>query len=171
MGHTPPCVTIVRINGGLPGEMQFSPDECKLTLAVVGIVPGMTLESIISDLSTVIASHFSGRDDLSFSVNQVKDSLFVEATNLVPEDQEPCVSIFKAYSQLMDGQKPIINRKNAFNDTIRFREAGINAVTFGPGEDGWNLDNESVSIAKAVMAAKIYALTIVNILGADTNAL
>lgn len=171
MGHTPPCVTIVRINGGLPGEMQFSPDECKLTLAVVGIVPGMTLDSIIADLTSLISDHFSGRDDLSFSVNQVKDSLFVEATNPVPEDQEPCVSISRAYSQLMDGQKPIINRKNAFNDTIRFREAGINAVTFGPGEDGWNPDNESISIPKAVMAAKMYALTIVNILGVKSNAL
>ena len=82
MGHTPPCVTIVRINGGLPGEMQFSPDECKLTLAVVGIVPGMTLDSIITDLTSLITDHFSGRDDLSFCVNQVKDSLFVEATTL-----------------------------------------------------------------------------------------
>ena len=170
MGHTPPCVTIVRINGGLPGEMQFSPDECKLTLAVVGIVPGMTLDSIITDLTSLVADHFSGRDDLSFSVNQVKDSLFVEATSPVPEDQEPCVSISKAYSQLMNGEKPIINRKNAFNDTIRFREAGINAVTFGPGEDGWNPDNESISIPKAIMAAKMYALTIVNILGDESDA-
>ena len=70
----------------------------------------------------------------------------------------------------MDGQKPIINRKNAFNDTIRFREAGINAVTFGPGEDGWNPDNESISISKAVIAAKMYALTIANILGAEGDA-
>ena len=61
--------------------------------------------------------------------------------------------------------KKTAHRKNAFNDTIRFREAGINAVTFGPGEDGWNPDNESISISKAVMAAKMYALTIVNILG------
>ena len=60
--------------------------------------------------------------------------------------------------------------KMLFNDTIRFREAGINAVTFGPGEDGWNPDNESISISKAVIAAKMYALTIANILRAEGDA-
>ena len=165
MGHTNPCVTIVRIKGGLPGEMQFSPDECQITLAVVGIVPGMSLESIVSDLNSVVGKHFSGRKDITFSINQVKDSLFVDATDPVPEDQEPCVSIVNSYQKLMGGKTPIFNRKNAFNDTIRFRHAGINAVTFGPGEDGWDPDNESISIPKAVLAAKIYALTILDILG------
>ena len=125
----------------------------------------MSLESILSDLSSVIGNHFSSRKDISFTVNQVKDSLFVDATDPVPEDQEPCLSIVKSYQKLMDGKKPIINRKNAFNDTIRFRQAGINAVTFGPGEDGWDPDNESISISKAVLAAKMYALTIIDILG------
>jgi acetylornithine deacetylase/succinyl-diaminopimelate desuccinylase-like protein len=164
MGHTPPCTTIVRIRGGLPGEMQFSTDECHLTMAVVGIVPGMTLDSIIQDVNSVVASLFSARDDIEFLVEQVPGSLFVEATDPVPMDEEPCRSISKAYAALMDGKKPIPNRKNAFNDTIRFREAGVNAVTFGPGEDGWAPDNESISITKAVKAAQMYALTIMEIL-------
>jgi acetylornithine deacetylase len=65
----------------------------------------------------------------------------------------------------MGGAEPKPNRKNAFNDTIRLREAGINAVTFGPGEDGWAVDNENISVTKSVMAARIYALTIMEILG------
>ena len=69
----------------------------------------------------------------------------------------------------MDGKIPIPNRKNAFNDTIRLREAGINAVTIGPGEDGWSPDNEGISITKAVMASKIYALTIMEILKVQTD--
>ncbi len=169
MGHTPPCVTIVRIRGGLPGEMQFSPDECVLTLAVVGIVPGMTIDSVINDLTAVADTLFKDREDISFTVNQVPDSLFVDATEPVPLDEEPCMSISKSYALLMGGKLPIPNRKNAFNDTIRFRDAGINAVTFGPGEDGWNPDNESISITKAVTAAKIYALTIMEILGVTNS--
>ena len=169
MGHTPPCVTIVRIRGGLPGEMQFSPDECVLTLAVVGIVPGMTIDSVIKDLTVVADTLFKDREDISFAVNQVPDSLFVDATEPVPVDEEPCKSISKSYSLLMGGKLPIPNRKNAFNDTIRFRDAGINAVTFGPGEDGWDPDNESISITKAVTAAKIYALTIMEILGVSNS--
>jgi formylaminopyrimidine deformylase len=167
MGHTPPCCTVVRIRGGLPGEMQFSPDTCTITLAVVGIVPGMTLASVISDIEQTARDACAGVNTIGFSVRQVPGSLFVNATEPVPVDQEPCTSLRAVYRRLM-GREPGVNRKNAFNDTIRFREAGINAVTFGPGEDGWAVDNESISITKAVMATRIYALTIMQILGVWT---
>jgi formylaminopyrimidine deformylase len=164
MGHTPPCCSVVRIRGGLAGEMQFSPDACTITLAVVGIVPGMTLSSVIADIEQTARNAFAGLNTTGFSVRQVPGSLFVNATEPVPTDQEPCVSLRAVYRRLM-GREPGVNRKNAFNDTIRFREAGINAVTFGPGEDGWAVDNESISITKAVMATRIYALTIMQLLG------
>ncbi|MGB3247199.1 MAG: M20 family metallopeptidase [Sulfitobacter sp.] len=162
-GHTPPCVTVVRMRGGLPGEMQFSPDTCVITLAVVGIVPGMTMESVLSDINSVTRSITEGSNRISATVNQVAGSLFVDATPPVPMDQEPCVSLVRASERLL-GQTPVPNRKNAFNDTIRLREFGMNAVTFGPGEDGWAADNEWISITKSVAAAQIYALTIMDIL-------
>jgi formylaminopyrimidine deformylase len=164
MGHTPPCCSVVRIRGGLPGEMQFSPDTCTVTLAVVGIVPGMTLASVMTDIENVAQETFSGLNDVSVNVRQVPGSLFVNATEPVPLDEEPCRSLRAVYRRLM-GCEPGVNRKNAFNDTIRFREAGINAVTFGPGEDGWAVDNENISVTKAVMATRVYALAIMQILG------
>ena len=167
MGHTPPCAALVRIRGGLEGEMQFTPDTCTLTLAVVGIVPGMTLESIVADIEAVAASVLGADNQTRARVRQVPDSLFVAATQPVPMSEEPCVSLSSAYARLMGGCVPSPNRKNAFNDTIRLREAGINAVTFGPGDDGWAPDNESISITKAVMAARIYALAVLQILGID----
>ncbi len=164
MGQTPPCVTVVRVRGGLPGEMQFSPDECVLTLAVAGIVPGMTLESVLGDIQSVVGGVLGGNNAASYEIRQVPGSLFVSGTKAVGKDEQPCVSIRKAYRQLL-GEEPNINRKNAFNDTIRFREAGFNAVTFGPGEDGWSPINEGISVTKSVVAAKIYALAIMDILG------
>ncbi len=166
MGHTPPCVTIVRIRGGLEAEMQFSPDTCTITMAVVGIVPGMTLESVLADIQAVADGVLGGSNQASASARQVPGSLFVNATEPVPMSEEPCRSLAATYGRLMGGRATQPNRKNAFNDTIRLREAGINAVTFGPGEDGWAVDNENISITKAVMAARIYALTIMQILGA-----
>ena len=164
MGHTPPCCSVVRIRGGLAGEMQFSPDACTITLAVVGIVPGMTLAGVIADIERAAAEVFAGVNRLGVEVRQVPGSLFVDATEPVPVEVEPCRSLRAVYRRLM-GREPNVNRKNAFNDTIRFREAGINAVTFGPGEDGWAVDNENISITKAVMATRIYALAIMQILG------
>ena len=169
MGHTPPCVTIVRIRGGLEAEMQFSPDTCTITMAVVGIVPGMTLESVLADIQAVANGALGGSNGASAHARQVPGSLFVNATEPVPMDEEPCRSLASVYGRLMGGKVTQPNRKNAFNDTIRLREAGMNAVTFGPGEDGWAVDNESISITKAVMAARIYALTIMQILGARAS--
>jgi len=164
MGHTPPCASVVRIRGGLPGEMQFTPDGCTLTLAVVGIVPGMTMDSVLADIDAMTGEALGGRNDVSFSVRQVPGSLFVSGTPAVGADEQPCVSIRKSYGRLLGGE-PKINRKNAFNDTIRLREAGMNAVTFGPGEDGWAPVNEAISVTKSVAAAKIYSLAIMDILG------
>lgn len=167
-GHTPPCTTVVRVRGGLPGEMQFSPDTCIITLAVVGIVPGMTMDSVLADIGSVTRTITEGSNRISAQVRQVPGSLFVEATPPVPMDQEPCVSLVKASERLI-GKAPVPNRKNAFNDTIRLREAGMNAVTFGPGEDGWAADNEWISITKSVASAKIYALAIMDILKVRTE--
>jgi acetylornithine deacetylase/succinyl-diaminopimelate desuccinylase-like protein len=164
MGHTPPCCSVVRVRGGLPGEMQFSPDACFITLAVVGIVPGMTLAGIVADIERVANETFAGSNKLGIDVRQVPGSLFVNATEPVSIEDEPCRSLRSVYRRLM-GCEPGVTRRNAVNDTIRFREAGINAVTFGPGEDGWAVDNENISITKAVMATRIYALTIMQILG------
>lgn len=164
MGHTPPCICVVRINGGLPGEMQFSPDSCTLSLAVVGIVPGMTIESVLSDIQSSVETHFSGRNDIKIGLRQMPGSLFVGATNAVSADEEPVATLTKTYQAIL-GDTPELNRKNAFNDTIRFREAEMNAVTFGPGEDGWSPVNEAISIPKSVSATKIYAVTAMRILG------
>ena len=48
--------SVVRIKGGLKGEIQFSPDTCTITLAVVGIIPGMTLDTVLHDINKVVDS-------------------------------------------------------------------------------------------------------------------
>lgn len=46
-------------------------------------------------------------------------------------------------------------RGAAFNDTIRFRHVGIPAVTFGPGDDGWAVNDESIGIDTMVTAVQV----------------
>jgi len=132
--------------------------------AVVGILPGMTIDSVINDITAVVGDTLKDQEVVDYDVKQVPDSLFVNGTDPISMDEEPNISLSKAYQKLL-GEQPHINRKNAFNDTIRFNEAGINAVTFGPGEDGWSPVNEGISVPKSIAAAKIYAVTIMNILG------
>ena len=75
MGHTPPMCSIVRIRSGLTGEIQFSPDICVVTLSVVGIVPGMTMESVLQDINKVANDVLGGSNEITVSVQQVPGSL------------------------------------------------------------------------------------------------
>jgi len=163
-GGTPPTTAILRVSGGKPRELQFTPDESVAVLGVVGIVPGMTLESILADIRAVLASATADEPGLAATVSQYPGSLFVNATRELGRDTEPAASLRRAYARVIGGE-PHIYRKNAYNDTIRFAEAGIPSITFGPGEDGWPPDNEYIGITKSIAATKVLALTIIELLG------
>ncbi|MDI3491365.1 MAG: formylaminopyrimidine deformylase [Thauera sp.] len=163
MGGTPPMVAPTRIRAGEPREMQFTPSECKVILAVVGLVPGMTLASVLKDIEDRISELAAEDPDLKASVRQVPGSLFVPATIEVPENSEPVASLARAYHKVL-GEEPRFYRKNAYCDTIRFSHAGIPSVTFGPGEDGWPPVNEYIHTVKAVPSTKVLALAMLAIL-------
>lgn len=162
-GGTRPMVCPTRTNAGVPREMQFTPAECRTVVAVVGIVPGMTLESICADIQLVIDRLGKEDPDFKASVRQVPNSLFVPATLEVPKSQEPVASLTEAYRKVL-GEDPHYYRKNAYCDTIRFSHAGIPSVTFGPGEDGWPPVNEYIHTPKAVPATQVLAIAMLRIL-------
>lgn len=163
-GGTPPRTALIRCNGGLRREMQFTPDICKAVLAIVGIVPGMTPESVMADIEAVIAAHAEADPELQASARPYPGALFVNATLEQEPEAGPTRQLRDAYRRVL-GEEPELYRKNAFNDTIRFAERGLAAVTFGPGEDGWPPVNEYIGITKSVAATKILALTVLDLLG------
>lgn len=165
-GGTPPMVTVLRIAGGVPREMQFTPDSCKAVLGVVGILPGMTRDSVMADINRVIAGALAADPTLKAEARPFPGALFVDGTGEQEADAEPVRALRKAYGEALSGE-PKLYRKNAFNDTIRFSERGFKAVTFGPGEDGWAPVNESIHIGKAVAATRILALTVMDLLGVE----
>lgn len=163
-GGTPPRTTVLRVEGGMKREMQFTPDVCRAVVGVVGIVPGMTQESVLADVEAFLAKERIADATLDVSARPYPGSLFVSAT-LEQDEQGRLVSALSdAYRDIL-GETPALYRKNAFNDTIRFAERGLTAVTFGPGEDGWPPINEYVDIPKAVAATKILVLTILSLSG------
>jgi acetylornithine deacetylase/succinyl-diaminopimelate desuccinylase-like protein len=166
-GGTPPMAALIRVNGGIKREMQFTPDICRAVLAIVGILPGMTADSVMADIQTVIEDHASVDPDLRATARPYPGAMFVDGTIERDESANPTIALSRAYGRLL-GAAPAIYRKNAFNDTIRFAERGHAAVTFGPGEDGWPPINEYIHIDKAVAATKILALTVMDLLGVET---
>ncbi|GAC1340537.1 MAG: ArgE/DapE family deacylase [Beijerinckiaceae bacterium] len=163
-GGTPPRTTVLRVEGGLKREMQFTPDVCRAVVAVVGIVPGMTPNTIAADVEAFLATARAADPSLEVTAKPYSGSLFVSGTMEQDEAGTLVTTLAKAYRQVL-GDTPPLYRKNAFNDTIRFAERGLAAVTFGPGEDGWPPINEYVDIRKAVAASKILALAILDLAG------
>jgi acetylornithine deacetylase len=167
-GGTEPMVTVNRISGGLAREMQFTPDHCRVILGVVGLVPGMTSESVMQDINAVIERESRADNDLKAGAKLYPGTLFVSGTMEQDEAAHPTLALRRAYQRIL-GEEPQLYRKNAYNDTIRFAERGLPAITFGPGEDGWPPINEYIHIGKAVAATRILALTILDILGVDAQ--
>jgi acetylornithine deacetylase/succinyl-diaminopimelate desuccinylase-like protein len=163
-GGTPPMAALIRVQGGVKREMQFTPDVARAVLAIVGILPGMTPESVMADIQAVIAAEVEKDPSLKVTARPYPGALFVDGTLEQDEAANPTVALSRAYHRLL-GEMPSIYRKNAFNDTIRFAERGHAAITFGPGEDGWSPVNEYIHIGKAVAATKILALTVLDLVG------
>lgn len=167
-GGTKPSACLLRIGGGLPKELQFTPEKCQAIFAVVGIVPGMTAETILQDIANVIESIARSGARGTVSLRQLPNSLFVAATEELDTTSVLVSSIANAYQDVL-GKKPTFYRKNAYCDTIRFSHSGIPSITFGPGEDGWPPMNEYIDISKALPAARILALTLLRLLNTKTK--
>lgn len=167
-GSTAPRACVVRINGGLAGEMQFTADVCTAVLAVVGIIPGMTAQSILADVHELLERLKQRDSALDATVRLFPESLFVPATAELSPETQPVKAVTRAYRRVL-GEEPLLYRKNAYCDTIRFSQHGIPSITFGPGEDGWPPINEYIHVEKSVAAARIYALAIMDLLGVSST--
>ncbi|MEH2523977.1 MULTISPECIES: M20 family metallopeptidase [unclassified Bradyrhizobium] len=163
-GGTRPMTALVRVHGGVKREMQFTPDVARAVIAVVGILPGMTPDSVMADVQALIDTETARDPELKATARPYPGALFVDGTLEQDENMNPTASLGRAYKRIY-GEAPAIYRKNAFNDTIRFAERGRAAITFGPGEDGWPPINEYIHIGKSVAATKILALTVLDLVG------
>jgi acetylornithine deacetylase len=165
-GGTPPRTALIRVLGGVKREMQFTPDRAQAVLAIVGILPGMTEDTVMTDIRAVIDRHMRDDPTLKATARRYPGAMFVNGTMEQGDSVNPTLALSRAYTRMF-GEPPAIYRKNAFNDTIRFSERGHAAITFGPGEDGWPPINEYIHIDKAVAATRVLALTVLDLLGTD----
>ena len=156
-------LTPVRIGGGVAGEMQFTPDRCSAVFAVVGLLPGMTQESVLADIDAVVQSFARTRPGLAATLRPFPDALFVTGTRELPA--VPAGQGDRRRLPTGSGLRAAHLSQECVQRHHPFPGAWNPAVTFGPGEDGWPPINEYIRIGKAVAATKILALALVDILG------
>ena len=165
-GPTQPSICPVKIEAGQIGEGQFTPPSCKARVWVIGLVPGMTYESILQDMEKVIAELQAADPSFQATITQVEGETFVPASIEVADDAAHVQALSRAYQTIL-GKEPVLYRKNAYCDTLRFAHSGIPSITFGPGEDGWPPVNEFIDMDKVVAATKIYTLFLLDFFKAE----
>ena len=96
-GGTPPMVTVVRIEGGVKREMQFTPDRCRAVLAVVGVLPGMDEAGVLADIRRVIAEAAVADPALQATAEPYPQALFVDGTREQDPAANPTLALRAAY--------------------------------------------------------------------------
>jgi acetylornithine deacetylase len=161
---TPPMISVMSIESTKPAERQFVPDFCAARVLVVGVVPGMTKESILSDVRKVIDKLKTKDKDFVADVklSQIWDG-FIPPTIEPEENALHLNALMQSYEEVT-GKKPVLLRKNSFTDAVEFSLHGVPALTFGPGDEAFPIINDFIDLDQAMIATKAYALAIAKIL-------
>jgi len=164
-GSTPPMISVVSIESTKPEERQFVPDFCMAVVLVVGLVPGMTKESVLMDVQRVIDKLKANDKDFVAEVRLSRVwSGFMPPTVEPEENALHLNALMQSYEDIT-GKKPVLLRKNSFTDAVEFSLHGVPALTFGPGDEAFPIINDFVDLDQAMIATKAYALAIARILG------
>ncbi|KUI45755.1 hypothetical protein AU198_23125 [Mycobacterium sp. GA-1199] len=145
-------ISVVGLSAGEAGMAQFTPLEAVARVAAVNIGPGISSGELLLAFQQRISQLAPA--GIETQVTYVPGPTFVAGTVEIPAS-DPLVSAIEDAYRAVTGEAVRRYTKPAFNDTIRFRHAGIPAVTFGPGDDGWAVYDESISIDAMVTATQV----------------
>jgi acetylornithine deacetylase len=145
-------ISIVGLDAGEAGMAQFTPIEARARVAAVNIGPDVDSADVLIAFHQRLAALAPA--GIEVSVEYVPGPTFVAGTLPVAVAHPLVQAIDAAYADVV-GEDVRHYTKPAFNDTIRFRHAGIPAVTFGPGDDGWAVYDESIRVEATVTAVHI----------------
>lgn len=145
-------VSVVGLAAGEQGMAQFTPLEARARIALVGVgadVARGDVLAVVHDRALRVCG-----PGIRPHVEYVPGPTFVPGTEELAGDDPLVVAIDEAY-RAHTGEPVQRYTKPAFNDTIVFRHAGIPAVTFGPGEEGWAVYDESIGLEHVELAAEV----------------
>lgn len=131
---------------------QFTPLQATARVAAVNIGPDVVAGRLLEEFHHRLTS--ARPDGIEVDVEFAPGPTFVAGTVPLTAGDPLVAAITTAYRGVT-GDDVRTYTKPAFNDTIRFRHVGIPAVTFGPGDDGWAVYDESIGIDTMVTAVQV----------------
>jgi succinyl-diaminopimelate desuccinylase len=155
---SPKC-TMTMINGGT--KENVVPESCSLTVDR-RFNPEETLDHIEDELRSLLDKLASEDSDFKYRLERTR---FYEAAE-IPTDH-PIANILRKYAAQISGvsQEPC---GTLFSSDVRnfIHDAGIPALTFGPGETQQaHTYNESIEIKQIVNCVKVLLLTVMELSG------
>jgi acetylornithine deacetylase len=157
-------ISVVGLSAGEAGMAQFTPLEARARVAAVNVGPDVAAAELLLAFHQRVRSLAPAGIDTA--VTYVDGPTFVAGTVAMPPTDPLIVAIDTAY-RAVTGETVRHYTKPAFNDTIRFRHAGIPAVTFGPGDDGWAVYDESISVDTMLTATEVLERAVRSYLAGD----
>lgn len=151
-----PSMVVTLIRGGV--RENIIPDTCVLT-ADRRLLPGETVESATAELEYLIAD-----------LPQPGITATVRCTNsaepyLIRREEPVVQALARAHERVL-GVPPVYGAKGGATDgAYLYHEGGVPTVLYGPGLVGVaHAADEHVAIESVVQAAKVYALTALDLL-------
>ena len=153
-----PSLSVTMIQAGT--KINIIPERCTFSIDR-RLMPGETSESVLREIEEVCARCAS---------EGISSELRVTHAGWDPYAIDPASPLPKGLCGVIEqvvGEFPQIKGKAGCTDASHlYHRAGIPSVCFGPGlEDLAHKANERVALEKVVLAARVYALSAVKLLG------
>jgi acetylornithine deacetylase/succinyl-diaminopimelate desuccinylase-like protein len=154
-----PKVNVGAIVGGAPFRPNYHPGRCSLYVDV-RLPPELRPMAVQRRLRTLIAAV-----DERCVVEMYRSQMGYEAPAAAPVAR----ALGESYAALYDEPPPpvTVERASIWTDMNVLNEMGIPCCKFGPRGKRWAVRSEQVEVDEIVRAAKVYALTALDVCGWD----
>jgi acetylornithine deacetylase/succinyl-diaminopimelate desuccinylase-like protein len=150
-----PIVNVAMVQGGLVHNIV--PERCVLTVDI-RYAPEQTAEDVLRDVRAAVAAAVPDEPDLPTSVEAEHTCVRNPRSSLRLAGDHPLAQWMSEVHVIATGRPATLGFHPAWPDTPILNEAGIPALTYGPGSMECYWDDEFVVIEDYLAAVRSYCL-------------
>jgi acetylornithine deacetylase/succinyl-diaminopimelate desuccinylase-like protein len=153
-----PIVNVAMVEGGVAHNLV--PERCKLTVDI-RFPPEQTADDVLRDVHAAVAAALDDEHRAPASIEPEATCVRNPRSSLRLPDEHPLARWLCDVHACATGRSARLGFHPAWPDTPILNEAGIPALTYGPGSMECYWDDESVSIEDYLAAVRTYCLAAV----------
>jgi acetylornithine deacetylase/succinyl-diaminopimelate desuccinylase-like protein len=161
-----PMVNVAMVEGGIVHNIV--PERCRLTVDI-RFPPEQTADDVLRDVRAAVAAAIPDTAELPTTVKPEATCLRNPRSSLRLPDDHPLARWLSEVHETATGRPAQLGFHPAWPDTPIINEAGIPAITYGPGSMECYWDDESVAVDDYLAAVQTYCLAAVQGCGPGTG--